>query len=141
MMPYCELAYPSAATEQPLNGTASHLQCLRYFPNRRTRPMHFRRTVTIKYHAFPSQDLALSFCVSNPGTNTFTNKLTFKLGHRCQDMQQKPCRGIGVARVDALGHCEKPNTVRTKRRYSVKTIAIRTSEPVQFVNQNGIKTA
>jgi hypothetical protein len=55
--------------------------------------MHFRRTVPIKNYAFPSQDLALSFGVSNPGAHSFADKLTFKLGHGRQDVQQKPCRG------------------------------------------------
>jgi len=39
--------------------------------------MHFRRTVPIKNYAFPSQDLALSFGVSNPGAHSFADKLTF----------------------------------------------------------------
>jgi hypothetical protein len=42
--------------------------------------MHFRRTVTIKHHPFPSKDLALPLGVSNPGANTFTDKFPFKFG-------------------------------------------------------------
>src|SRR5215472_17660282 len=82
--------------------------------------MHFRRTVTTKDNAFPSQDLALPFGVSNVGAHTFTNEFSFKLGNGCQDMQQKPCRGILMIRVDALGYCEEPNTVRIKCSYSAR---------------------
>jgi len=56
-------------------------------------------------------------------------------------MEQQPCRGIGVVRIDALGDCEEPYTVRTKRRYAVKTIANGTSKAIKFVNEYRVKTA